>query len=118
MLPPLPCDPSRTILRTLLLATLISPVAFNIISPTTLSDVPESFLVPPLKVLSPKISRFLALTTILPPPSLATNTAASFVRDTEARVTLRGNFKLRLSPSTPSATVPGSANPPNSTLPP
>jgi hypothetical protein len=29
------------------------------------------------------------------------------VRDTEVRATLSGNIKLRLSPSTPSATVPG-----------
>ena len=40
------------------------------------------------------------------------------MRDTEARATFSGNIKLRLSPSTPSKTVPGSVNPPNSTRPP
>jgi hypothetical protein len=39
------------------------------------------------------------------------------VRNTEVRATFLGNIKLRLSPSTPNATLTGSPNPPKSTRP-
>ncbi len=120
MLPPLPNAPFSTKLLITLpkSAILISSVAFSVISPATVSGVPKPAPIPALRALLPNISTFWALIVISPPPAPCTNTPASLVSDTEARVTLRGNFKLRLSPLKRRLTFPDAANPPNSTLPP